>query len=471
MAMVSKVDSPPCPSVAPAMLAGRGCHEAMVSPLQDEEESWESSLLPPRRRLAVKAGMMAAAPASGRARVTAAALTCVEGTVPEQGRRARLLNLEMKNFKCFDERTISFEGHTCSCVVGTNSSGKSSVLDAIKFVTLRPVKHIRGLVRRCRPAVLHCCVTADFETESLGKVTLQRSLILDSPKEHSVTYAIAANGNPLKEVPESKYASWVEKALCWKDDDVIMNQFSLIEQSSVTQLLAKLPKLLDKLEAEAEVRPPMLKRQCKGVKPPNSGSCIPSVRTTAEAWVGRRLDELYCELSREPLDEHFETWGDGGQACLRRLDDGSYTIFVSQRRGLAALGFGSPLESVSDGDRDLCALALLLTLPALSRGSAGLQDVLPPLVILDEPDSRLDKRGACCLQQLLSGPRRPSQALLMSLNNHRAFKDVPGIIVLPEVVAQPWALGGTNDDDEDDPYGDARPRKRAVVTAAVAQQP
>lgn len=296
-------------------------------------------------------------------------------------------------------------------------------------------------------------------------MTLQREIILDSPKEHRVTYAIAAGERPLTDLSEAKYAVCIKKLLCWEDSCVVMNQFSLIGESSVTQLLARLPEALDELEAESGANPPMLKRRTVSHSS-TSVSRGTGVRTKAEAWVGRRLDEIYRELSREPLDEHFQTWGDGGQACLHRLQDGSFTIFVSGRRGLAALGYGSPLESLSDGNRDLCALALQLILPGLISGSSELQDTLPPLVILDEPDSRLDKRAACCLRRFLSGPGGPMQCLLMSLNNHQAFADQPDTIVLPELIAQPSAATDASG-EEDDPYGDIRPRARAIDTGSA----
>lgn len=292
---------------------------------------------------------------------------------------------------------------------------------------------------------------------------LRREVILDSATEHRVTHAAAQcptnKRRPvMKDMPELEYASWIEKTVCWRDSDVVVNQFSLIEQSSVTQLLAKLPHALDQLEAEGDARPPMLKRRCTGGESRGTESRVTGIRTTAEAWVGRRLDDFYRELSRAPLDADFQSWGEGGQACLRRLEDGSFTIFVSEQRGLAALGYGSPLESVSDGDRDLCALALLLIFPGLTSGSAGLQDVLPSLVILDEPDSRLDRRGACCLQRLLSGPGRPAQCVLMSLNNHKGFTNTPGSIELSEVV-QPQMPD--NCEDDGDPYGDRLVRRRS----------
>jgi len=312
-------------------------------------------------------------------------------------------------------------------------------------------------------------VTAVFETEVLGKVTLRRSVILDTPKEHRVISAVSACGSPLKTLPESKYASWIERVIGWKADDVILSQFGFIEQFSVAKLLARLPKALDQLQEDADVRPPMLKRRSIAGQPSTVASRVTAIRTTAEAWAGRRLDEIYRELSREPLDEHYETWSDGGQACLRRLQDGSFTIWVSRQRGLAALGKGVPLESLSDGDRDLCALALLLTLPGLKNGSAGLQDSLPPVVILDEPDSRLDKRGAMCLRRFLSGIAQPAFCLLTSLNNHKAFTDLKDAVVLPELADTPLPPGD-GDGDEEDPYGDVRPHRRSCSTSTLESQ-
>lgn len=419
--------------------------------LPDEEDTWESALLPARRVLPARARSVirgSAIPVAPKAAVRPKAAACA----PEDGpREARLVSLHMRNFKCFEDKTVSFEHGACLCVVGPNSSGKSSILDAIKFVTLQESsKNIRGFVRRCRPAVSKCIVSATFEVLRLGKVVLERQVILDGPKEHRVTYAVALEERPLRELSETKYAAWLEKLLFYNEIDVVLNQFSLMEGSSVTQLLAKLANVLHELQADTGSSAPRLKRRAVGQ---SSKPIARNAGVEAEAWVARRLDEIYRELSRDALDEHFETWGDGGQASLRRLQDGSFTILVSRKRGLAATGYGSPLEELSDGDRDLCALALLLILPALRHFSGGLQSALPPLVMLDEPDSRLDKRGACCLWRLLSGPQRPGLCLLTSLNNHQAFTKIPDSIELPELVDQPQATGDASG-EEDDPYGD-----------------
>lgn len=431
------------------------------------QESWESSLLPPRRSVAPrkvqrctaiaaveKDGAAAETVASLAAELKAVARPIAAAGTRRLGERARLCSLEMINFKCFEQRSLAFDSHGCCCIVGPNSSGKSSVFDAINFVTLRTARSLRYLVRRCRPAVASCSVTAVFDTERLGKVTLRREVCLEGPKEHRVSYAVAAGESCLKEVQEAKYASWIDHVLCWKEGVVMMEQFGLIEKSSVSQLLEILPKALDDLKAHDIPQPPLLKRRAAGHSQ-GIVSHTPSVRTTAEAWLGRRVDEIYRELSREPLDDAWQAWSEGGQACLRRLQDGTFTFLVSQRRGLAALGYGSPLESLSDGDRDLLALALMLALPGLRVASSELQDILPPLVILDEPDSRLDKRRAHCLWQLLCGPGRPAQCLLMSLNNHRAFVKVEGVLKLPELVIKFDATEEEDSNEQNDIYGDA----------------
>ena len=85
----------------------------------------------------------------------------------------------------------------------------------------------------------------------------------------------------------------------------------------------------------------MLKRRCsKGAA--RSGAA----GARAEAWLTRRIDEVYRELTREPKDDTFEDhkgvsrsvslrkeWGEGGEAKLRRLPDGSFDLLTSQRRG------------------------------------------------------------------------------------------------------------------------------------------
>ena len=113
----------------------------------------------------------------------------------------------------------------------------------------------------------------------------------------------------------------------------------------------------------------------------------------AEAWLTRRIDEVYRELTREPLDDTMEVgmnqdesswgilkdktpwfhsrkrqkvgcqfhwitwtraleeWGEGGEAKLRRLPDGSFDLLTSAKRGGASSGYGTSLNSLSDGAR------------------------------------------------------------------------------------------------------------------------
>ena len=58
---------------------------------------------------------------------------------------------------------------------------------------------------------------------------------------------------------------------------------------------------------------------------------------------------------------------------------------------------------------------------------SGMQDALAPFMVLDEPDSRLDKRHASALRRFLQRPDGPKQCLWLSLNNHQAL---PADIVL-----------------------------------------
>lgn len=46
-----------------------------------------------------------------------------------------------------------------------------------------------------------------------------------------------------------------------------------------------------------------------------------------------------------------QEWGEGGEAKLRRLPDGSFDLLTSARRGGASSGYGTPLNSLSDGAR------------------------------------------------------------------------------------------------------------------------
>merc|ERR1711957_435002 len=103
------------------------------------------------------------------------------------------------------------------------------------------------------------------------------------------------------------------------------------------------------------------------------------------------------------------------------MKDGTFTVSVSQGAGKESCTYGVPISSLSTGDCDICALALLLSMPGLQH---GLTDALPSFVLLDEVDSRLDKRHARALWRFLSGPQGPRQCLVLSLNNHGSFSNV-----------------------------------------------
>jgi len=233
----------------------------------------------------------------------------------------------------------------------------------------------------------------------------------------------------VEQVSRASYAAWIAEALLWADGGLLLRQFGLIRESSAAELLRQLPGMLDKLQSQAEATgggsaPSLLKRRGSGTQLPRRREAraegLVTSAVAAEAWVARRVDEVFRELTRRPLDEDMEEWGDGGQACLRRAENGAFALFVSEQRGAAASGYGKELPRLSDGLRDVCALALGLALPGLP---AGLRDSLPPFVVLDEPDSHMDKQHARALLRFLSGSKGPQHCILLSLNNHAAFDD------------------------------------------------
>jgi len=381
--------------------------------------------------------------------------------------RALLRGMELGDFKNFKHKEVSFGSFlglssasasasasaSKTIVIGPNSSGKTSLMDALQFALLNKTgQRALGLIRRSEPRCFTACVTVYFECNGFGRVALQRQLCTANNDEgtHDSFY-VGVDGGSMTKVSEQTYMSWISQALCWIDDEVVLPQFGFVESQSTNELLFRLQTCLEQLQVE-DAAPSLLKRRsgpcgrpgnadsshkCETTKqaastsgtgdPLASGGGLRCSRIAAEAWVARRFDEIYRELTREPLDEDMLQWGDGGQACLRRMDGGGFSLFVSEQRGAAACGYGVPLTALSDGSRDTCALALLLTLSGLL---AGCSDSLPSFVMLDEPDSRLDKRHASALWRLLSGPSGVKQCVVFSLNNHRAFDGIPGSIKL-----------------------------------------
>lgn len=346
--------------------------------------------------------------------------------------RARLLSLELKDFKCFKRKLLNFDdaAQGLSCLIGANSTGKSGILDALRFVLLRRVgRSPVDFLRRSRPAPIFARVTARFrcaplEGEDSGAgvvITLAREVRPDVSRGQKAfstfCWLSKTSGEQLQLVEEPNYKSCLHRVLRWGDGDLLLPQFSLVEYLSAERLLRQLPGELARLEGCMPAAP-LLKRRSAKTPEKQLPHALAAGASRAEAWLARRVDEIYRELTREPLDEKMEDWGEGGQACLRRLPDGTFDLLTSARRGAAACGYGTPLSGLSDGAKDICALSLLLALPGML---AGLQDLGSPFVVLDEPDSRLDKRHACALHRFLSGPSGPKQCIWMSLGNHSAF--------------------------------------------------
>merc|ERR1719401_1437037 len=96
-----------------------------------------------------------------------------------------------------------------------------------------------------------------------------------------------------------------------RDDNVFLEQFSFMREHNVPSLLKQLPKALDEWASKNVSGPPRLKRsRSSSLNSSLADTGLSSNRTNVEAWVSRRIDEIYRELSREPLDDKFETWSD-----------------------------------------------------------------------------------------------------------------------------------------------------------------
>eukprot|EP00439_Symbiodinium_sp_Y106_P046019 s308_g5.t2 len=351
-----------------------------------------------------------------------------DGPKWQAAKRAQLLCLELQDFKSFKRKKINLEGESVRCLVGCNSSGKSAILDALRFLLGRRCdRGLRSFIRRGkRDAATYARVTAKFRVErpgnGQGTVTLMRE-VREHPdsadKEAYITSNwVSQEAEELVEISEAGYQAWLSQALQASDGDLLVPQFGLMDSRSATVLLAMIPAELEKVGAAIQASGPLLKR--KSAKTARTAPGVQAGVLRAEAWLSRRVDEIYRQLTREPVDEKLEEWGEGGQALLQRQPDGSFDLLTSMRRGAAACGYGTPLKSLSDGARDICALSLLFALPGFMN---GMQDALPPFMVLDEPDSRLDKRHASALRHFLQGPDGPKQCLWMSLNNHSAFSE------------------------------------------------
>lgn len=99
--------------------------------------------------------------------------------------RASLLSLDLHDFKSFKRRQFQLEGRSLSCVVGCNSSGKSAVLDALRFALGRQCdRNLRDYIRRGKPMTSNARVTLQFryeqeaEESSLQGVQHVKTLIL-----------------------------------------------------------------------------------------------------------------------------------------------------------------------------------------------------------------------------------------------------------------------------------------------------
>mmetsp|Transcript_68810 Transcript_68810/g.165173 ORF Transcript_68810/g.165173 Transcript_68810/m.165173 type:complete len:438 (-) Transcript_68810:48-1361(-) len=365
---------------------------------------------------------------------------------PWQGSEPGVLQLvEISNFKAFAWHRVSFEDSQAVCLTGVNASGKTSVIDALNFALLVPGgKPLGTLVRRDprRQWQQHKVgtVTAHFGCGACRRIVLQRRLRHKAETDTVETTFLVSTGGELVEVDEECYRLWLVKALCWGPEDVLyLPQYSLLSLYQAASLLQQLPLRLPKGTGSAGESlddqapdPTRVKRrrmtrlssaESAGDSDAASSACSGSRSCgKTQEWLRHRVDAIFQDLTREPLDESMSSWGDGGECVLQQAADGTFSLHASERRGVASAGLGTAVANLADGRRDLCSLALLLAL-----GPSGqVQERLPKLVLLDEPDSRLDRCHTLALWRFLSGQAGPRQALLTSLDNHGALSEACG---------------------------------------------
>jgi len=409
------------------------------------------------------AGKQIWSPASSVAKASSSVASAPQQLGPSAvGTRAKLTAVVMEDFKTFEKKSVSLDvacgrgsdscGPGCDgnggaiAVIGPNSAGKTSILEAIKFVLMRDSDdNLENLIRRCKPARQRASVTAHFE----GGAMLRREVLLCS-SSGSCSEAFWLSGTTWSQVSREEYVNHLAKDFGWPQDssrdgyvgELLLSQFAMLEGHSAAELLQRIPTELSRLSsAVGGVSQPaaLLKRKRtlarQGSGAGSAAAASPASNSAADGWrrlalcesqLVRHVDEIYTELTREPPAEDGDgTWGDGGEASLRRIPNsngngsGEFSLAVSQQRGAAACGYGVQLQALSDGSKDLCAIALMLALAKMQQQ----EDAPPAFVILDEPDSRLDKRHARALWRYLRSPWGPRQCIVTSLNNHRGLDD------------------------------------------------
>jgi hypothetical protein len=169
----------------------------------------------------------------------------VQEQVPWQGMsHARIVHIELEDFKVFKQKVVSFENDPALCVVGPNSIGKSSIVDAIRFLLLQHTdQNLGDLIRRSAPPCLASRVTAHFECAGNGIAVLQREVRRTGTSRCDSTFWVRARGPTLQQVSKEVYTAWISSALCWADRDLSLPQFSLLEKCSATHLIDSLPKV------------------------------------------------------------------------------------------------------------------------------------------------------------------------------------------------------------------------------------
>ena len=98
-----------------------------------------------------------------------------------------------------------------------------------------------------------------------------------------------------------------------------------------------------------------------------------------------------------PVTRALEEWGEGGEAKLRRLPDGSFDLLTSAKRGGASSGYGTSLNSLSDGARLGLLDAWLAFLPSWIPGGSNTESFVIILLVPFDCFWKNTRHGDCFL--------------------------------------------------------------------------
>ena len=112
-------------------------------------------------------------------------------------------------------------------------------------------------------------------------------------------------------------------------------------------------------------------------------------------WMFDSIAESWLPILVWITTRALEEWGEGGEAKLRRLPDGSFDLLTSAKRGGASSGYGTSLNSLSDGARLGLLDAWLAFLPSWIPGGSNTESFVIILLVPFDCFWKNTRHGDC----------------------------------------------------------------------------